>query len=919
MKSIIKRVDPQRSVFRITPHHSVANSSSRNFQRSLYELFSARHKKIEGFRVVIKPAPDFWWVTKMSANSIEYYVSMPTEFSDAFRTKFRNHDQWRKSTLEPVEDFDFGTPENTDLYALRYKRHDMFSLDADYTEQTVPVRNVLGVSRELADKEAIAIFIRTETVPRGAWKKLVDYAWETWDKGSVPYRPGLDPLRLIRKVADGITYAFFEAKSLIEDTLVAFERTFYHGKGGERQKAPRLQAINADRAELLVNGDLSPMTKNKRNLPVFKTSIRYTVTSEDPVKREMLARSVASAYAMVSEKGRYNDNRLEHIKVNLRGKKALDDLRNWKIAEMLPNMMSVDELGKLQQLPTSEVQNEHADALEANKRVEIELPASFLDERGILAGTATDRGAVHNVHIPTKDADKLFMPRAVNGSPRMGKDQHVINLVVEAKKNHGIGAVIPDFIDERNGHRGMADAIRDHLAPEDVIDINLADTSFAPYLGLQSIFKNVKDARVAADVIAEYLTDFLLSDGDEDKFQTADFTREAAKACNGDFTDMKAMFLSQSVRRRKIAELDNVFDMDVWRDFDKMTDGKQGQIFGPVMRRINQIIGSEFLKPMFCQAYNPRMDLYRWLFEGKVVIIRCKMPDGIPMPERIKEILGYWIVMLTFLVKLAQDGKGAGTYLVLNEPHQFLSKGLVHFTKRMLREGPKYRLSPIIVFHDFSAFQGHPGFVDTLLSASINWHLFKNTNIDTYKKLMPYLRQTFPDEQTAFTATKGPNKEAKSPPQYIACWLDSSGEYAPPFVVDALPMIGDRYQTLDNANITKEQARKYGRPIAEVLAEIKRRDKMAREGSLPKETVSVTERPAEDLPEKKKREGEAAPSTRKKKADAEPAVTYYVIIRDGEAGMTTDFDAAMTRVTEGWTLYGYAESEAEARRMIDEM
>ncbi|WP_178023001.1 hypothetical protein [uncultured Paenibacillus sp.] len=785
------------TVFRIIPHATVLNSASRNFQRSLYELFSARTKRTA--------APDFWWITQMAADSIAFYCAMPAEYAEAFRVKFRNHEQWRKSTLEIADDFRL--PDAN--YALKYRRHDMFSLDFRYNEQTTPIRELLGVTRELSEGEAVTVYIRTETVGRAKWKKLADYAWETWECGGVPYRPGVDPARLLRTLGGLAAYLFYEVKSLIEDVMAGVESALYHG-ASKREKSGRPALPNPDRAELLVNGDLSATTKNKRNLPVFKTSIRCAVSSADPVKREMLARSVAGAYGAMA-----GDNRLELVKVNVRSRK--DD--GWKIREFSPNLMSVDEVGKLAQLPTADIQAEFSDILASNRRVEIELPRVFLDDRGILAGTATDRGATHSVYIPTDQPDKLFMPRAVNGSPRMGKDQHVINLVVEAKRKHGIGAIIPDFIDEQNrdrsgNQRGMADAVRDHLPDTDVIDINLADTDYAPYFGLQAVINNAKDKRIAADVIAEYLTDFLLADGDEDKFQTAEFTRDAAKVCNGDLTDMKAMFTDAAFRKRKIAELGDVFDMDAWRDYDRMSDGRQGQIYGPVLRRISQITSSEFLKPMFCQAYNPAMDLFRWIAEGKVVIIRCKIPDGIPMPERVKEMLGYWIVMLTFLIKLAQEGRGPGTFLVLNEPHQFMSRGLVHFAKRMLREGPKYKCAPIIVFHDFSAFQEYPGFVDTLLSASINWHIFRNTHVDTYKRLMPYLSRTFADPQAAFEATRQY--------QFIACWLNR-GEYEAPFVADALPLVGKRYATENNARLTQEHARKYGRPIADVLAEIRRK------------------------------------------------------------------------------------------------
>lgn len=802
--------------FRIIPHHTVLNSAARNFQRAMYELFSVRHKpRREGFRIITQPAPDFYWITKLTAESIEYYVRVPADFAEPFRTKFRNHDQWRKSTLEIAEDFELYAPENTDLYALKYRRADMFSLDYRYNEQHTPVRDLLCVTNELGADEAITLLIRQETVDRGRWKRLADYAWETWDKGGVPYRAGFDPLRFLRDAVNAGTYVFYEVRTLIDDVMAGVEKTFFHGNAA-RTKTERPTFLNPERAELLVNGDLSAMTKNKRNLPVFKTSIRYAVTAADEVKRGMLARSVAGAYG-----GLTGDNRLEAIRVNIRSRR-----------DFTPNVMSVDELGKLTQLPTAELQAEFSGVMAANRRVEIELPRVFLDDSGILAGTATDRGAEHSVHIPTENVNLLYTLRAFSGSPRMGKDQAIINFIVESMRNHGIGAIIPDFIDERNkdadGHwKGMANAVRDHIPVEDVIDLDFSDTAHSFYLGLQTIFRNVEDPRIAADLVSEYLSDFLLSDGDEDKFQTQEFCREAAKATMGDLQDMKRMFKDQKFRKHKIAELDDILDMDLWRDYDSLTDkggmmsGRQGQLAAPVIRRVDMLANREYSKPMFCQANpNPAADLYKWISEGKVVILRIKMPQGAAMPEPVKKIFGYWIVMLTFLIKLSLDGRGAGTILVLNEPHQFLSTGLVHFIERIFSEAPKYKLMLVMAFHNFAQFKKYPGFVDILLSSSVNWHLFKNTNQDVYKRLMPYLSQTFADPQQAFEATKAF--------QYIGVWLDPNADYAPPFVADALPRVGDRYKTIDNAFLTKRHIAAYGRPTAEVLAEIKLRNREAR-------------------------------------------------------------------------------------------
>lgn len=837
----------------------------------------------------------------MAADSIEFYCAMPAAFAESFRTKFRNHEQWRKATLEAVDSFDLAIAADTDVYALKYRRHDLFSLDFRYNEQNTPVRDLLGVTNELNSGESIVLFIRTETVSRGRWKKLADYAWETWEDGRVPYRAGIDPLRMGRAVIAGATYIFYEVKSVIDDVMAGIERTFYHGVP-PRSKSDRPALPNPDRAEILVNGDLSNMTKNKRNIPVYKTSIRYAVTAADPVKREMLARSVANAYGDMA-----GDNRLESVRVNIRGKTALNEL-----TDLTPNMMSVDELGKLQQLPTADIQAEFAGVLAANRRVEIELPAVFLDDSGIYAGTATDRGAEHNVHISAKNPDRLFYGRAFIGMQGMGKDQAIINLIVEAKRKHGIGAIIPDVINERNGHRGMADAIRDHLPPEDVIDIDLANTDFPVYLGLQNVVKNVKDSRIAADRIAEEIAQFILADGDDDKFQTMDYLREAAKATFGDLQDIKYMFTSQTFRKRKIAELDGKFDMDTWRDFDRMTEkdggmsGRQGQIYGPIQRRLGQIINSEFLKPIFCQRPNPAMDLYRWIDEGKVVIFRFPKEDVIS--RRVIELLMYWIVLNVFLVKVAQDGKSKalGTYLVLNEPHQYLSDGLVRFMERMLTEGRKKRLAPIFAFHSFKQFRSHPGFTD-ILKTGLNWHVFKNANIKLYEELMPQLGKTFADAQQAMDATKQY--------QYIASWINDMGEEEPPFVVDAPALVSKRYPTLNNANLTLKHAQMYGRAVGDVLAEIKRREREARGEETRKEPVAAAPKPPpstltpEEPAKKKKR-----PSPKKKAGKEPPLTDSYVVYRlEPPSACVCGLDDAMDFVAKGWTMFGNG-----GREMLDE-
>jgi hypothetical protein len=835
----IRYEKPERAIVRIIPHHSVVNNTTRRLQSMLYDLFNARpgkwpwqHKK--GWYIAIRPTPEFWWVVKMGAEPgedpdgegkkrIEFYISMPKEFLDPFKTKFNNFEGWRKCTLEevPVEELTFPDDQDTDQFKLKYARHDIFALDYDYAQQNTPVRDLLNVTNELKAGESVDLFVRCEPMERGEWQKVSEYAWEQWDKGGVPFRPGLDPMRIVRNLFTALVDILHWLNGVRADLFNAVSKTFFKDDGAKPEEKSKEKAKDPERATLLVNGELSRRTTKKRNLATFKTSMRVLVHSPDPIRRAMLSRSTGNVFDDMA-----GDNKLKMVKVNIRAKKELQALREWHIEDRDPNIMSVDEIGKVMQLPTRELQEEHKESLKANGRVEVSVPKAFLDDTGILSGTATDRGTTHNVHISTGNPDMTYTPRVFIGSPRMGKDQAIINMIVEAKLKHGIGAVIPDVVDERNGHRGMADAIRDHLPPEEVIDIDLGDFKNPVYLGLENIVKNVDDVRIAADRIGEEITAFLMQEDDNDKYQTEDLTRQAAKATMGDLLGMKLMLMSQEYRQAKINELQDVFDMDMWVDYDNLTEkhaGRQGQLYAPIMRRLGQIINSEFLGPIFCQEPNPAVDLYKWIEEGKVVIFR--IPNGGAISERAVAILMYWLTLNVFLIKHSMGGKGKGTYLVLNEPHQFLTPGLVHFLERMLAEGPKYRMAPIFAFHHFQQFKRYPGFVDMLMAASCNWHIFKNTNENIYSKLWFLLQKTFTDPAQAFAATKGPDRKRNRPPQFIACWLNDAGEYEQPFVADALPMVVDRHETQNNSFLTKRHSRQYGRPIDDVLAEMKAKNK----------------------------------------------------------------------------------------------
>jgi hypothetical protein len=801
-------------LLRIIPHRNTLNSSNRRLWRVLHELLAVKDPWISrltrtGRRWVYRLRDDVWWIMTLRAagddRRIEFFVALPRALREVFEIKVRNHEQWHSCTIQEAGPEDIGfDPAASELYSLRLARDNMFSLVTDYARQTTPARDLMQTVYELQPGDAAAMFVRLEAVGRMRWRGLADYAWSVWDRGDVPQRPGIDAakaktggLQLLQMIADLVL-------PFLRDFARAIDRTVFSGRTDPAAALPT-RLPHPERQALLVNGNLSPATAGKRNLPVYKTALQVVVTAPTAERRTMLAHSMAGAFGELA-----GDNRLQPVRINVRYLSDVQLLRppRWDRA---PNLLSCDEVGRVIQLPTADIQDEFADELVANRRVECEIPPAFLDQTGIYAGDAMLRGERIPIHIPTTDKDMTMTSRGLIGSPRVGKDQALVNLIVESWRRHGIGSVILDVIDERNGHRGLADATRDHLPEEAVIDLNIGDFDYPIPFSLAGIVATDNE-RIVTSRIAQELTAFLMGD-DIANHQTREYLREAAKAVRGDLIGIRRMFTDATFRAAKIAELKAAGrDTMLLEDYHAIpSEGRQGMIAAPVLVRLGEIMGDEALRSLFCQRPNPAVDLAGWMREGKVVIIRIPSRD---LGEMAIKLLCHWLVLNVFLTKLTLGGAGASTWLVLNEPHQFWSDGLTHFCRRLLLEGPKYRIAPVFALHSFSVLP--KDFVDVLMSSSINWHILKNTNDAVYKRLEHYLEPTFSPE-TAMAAT------ARF--QYIASWLAPSGEYQTPFLVNCPQLVGDRYQTLDNSRLTAEHSRMFGRPIEEVEQDIQARSR----------------------------------------------------------------------------------------------
>ncbi|MBX6362196.1 MAG: ATP-binding protein, partial [Acidobacterium ailaaui] len=677
--------------------------------------------------------------------------------------------------------------ENTVITDLRYVRHDIYSLHTDATEQTSPIAAVLSVADDLAaDDDFARLSVCAETMSRRQWAKIGGYAHEKLAKGKRVERARLSPQKMARSVRQGATSLFNEVSAIITDIMKAFENVFYKKEAGTADfKAPTIEARD-DKYDRL-----STQSQNKRYQPVWRTRIRIAVHSQTPIRRDLIASTIAGAFSELSA-----DNELTAVRVKRNGEiiRELNELRlsARSKADGDVNLLSCDELAKVAlQMPTREVQARHEEALAVNRKVEVEVPAIFRKDHGIYIGIAEAKGEQIPIYIPVSNPDELYRTYVFQGSQGTGKDTAIKNFVVDACLNHGISAVIPDAIME-DGARGMADGIRDALPPDRVIDIDLSDAEWPVPLDLTEVVRKL--GHNGANRFAQEMIDFF---GDlESMGQSRTILREFAKASNGSIIEIKRLIENDEYRMARVEELRGEGRV---RLADSLAKWKQSALDAKgaaVLYRLDELLGDDLLFNIFAQPPNEAVDFERWIAEGKVVILR--VPNR-KIGTLAAKTLIHWITLKTFMTKLLMDGQH-GCFIVFNEPHQYMTPGLERLLQRLVLEGRKWRIGSLFAFHHIGLLPRT--FADDLQASGTNWFLFANTHKGVYERLSEELAPNF-DVESAMATERF----------HAICLLQFGGRRQAPFLCRMAPPPAQSY---DNAKLTREHSRIYGRHITEV-------------------------------------------------------------------------------------------------------
>ncbi|MCS1351134.1 ATP-binding protein [Mechercharimyces sp. CAU 1602] len=714
---IYEKTNPERSIVRIVPHTSVLNSMNRRLMTHIHSLLSTDRtrfqlKNEDGIYLRIHPKPDIWFITKIHGNedgkSVEYFASMPTDFVPSFTSKISNHEQWKKCTIEEIDadEYSFPPEKDTDIHRLCYARHDIFSLAFDYKEQTIPARDIVGIANEVQSGESIDLFVRCTAMPRVKWKRIGEYAWGQWKKGKIPPRPGFDPKRLTNDLYGMVGQIAGEVRSLVEDVLDAFSKSFFNEESQQKEKS--YSQMSAEMAEI---GELSTMTKRKRNLPIMGTSIRAMIHSPDPVHRQVLAHSLSGAFDTLG-----GDNQLERIKINIGSHDEYNRMKRWEVpARGDKCLMSVDEIGKLIQLPTADVQEEFHDVLETVTGKQ-DAPAQNLIKKGIEIGTVSYKKVDHPVHMPTNNLDALCLPRIVIGGMGTGKTRGFgANWLVEAVKN-GYGAIA---IDPNKGEIG--DELEAAGVP--LTRIRFGDRPIS--LDWREVYHSPRGrARLASAMLS-----FFANGEEENRMQTGRFIRATIMGMQtGELSEILKILSDEKYRKECILKMPPGIHCDTLNEFDQSTDRKQQQLAAPIYNRLDIIMGDQYLGE--CMNITEGIDMVELMSKpGHAFVF------DVPSSQLGREVVDIIVNLLSTKIDLAmtlrKEEDQFPCFVLLDEPHQFLRSASLW--KSAVVESRKWRVGYIWTFHSWEQIQPRE-LREIMRSANPHYHVYQSSP-KTYKEL----------------------------------------------------------------------------------------------------------------------------------------------------------------------------------------
>jgi len=792
--TLVRRHTEPMTALQLVPDRTLRNYHVDSLAKAMTEFYTRPLSRIQLRRPVkIQVADRFVFRVLLSADRVTYYLLVPQRLADYFVQKAQA--VWEKATIKPAGELPELNPAKCRCCELVYRRHDIFALATD-RDENAPMPGILTAIRDMRPGDLAMVDIIFQPTDQIAWEYDAGRAYERFQAGRMPRRVQLTPAA-----------ALGAGMSVFNMAMAEVQKTIIESMGGDGHR--NFKPMDPEREALAIRG-LSTATTQKVHSPVLKTHIRIASQADDQERAALTMRAIAGAYKDITM-----DNEL--IRRDRNPRKVVREILEHRYPLGATIMISTAEAGKLMQLPTGGLQEEYPQIESVGHR-EVSLPEElFVD--GIPIGEVTKGGITRTAHIPVHDHNILCLPHISLGAMGTGKTTQDA-VVALGFLQHGFSAVAIDVADGK-----LIDTIRDALPvsfPEDhIIDMDFGNLEYPIPLNWSEITRGLYsggargiNARKAANRLSAQLVNFVQQLGHESTPRMESYLTAAGKAVLGNpqngLLEVILALTSAEYRERILSDgVANIQVADTLRALHDAGEGMQQQIVGPILNRLNLLLGNEAMANCLLQRGNPEIDFRKWLDGDKngPYFIGLRVPKDELLDTATDRLVTFLIakVWLSVLSRYDQpEEQRRPAVMVMDEPHQFMSSK--ELWSDMVREARKWRLKLYWSAHNFRDFRA---LGKTMKDAGCQYSVFrtsKETYHDLAEELLPFTLEDLiriPDRFYAVNKVVLPG--SPNTPAFLA------------------KMVPPPARMKDRAHRRVECSRKYGRHIEEVEVDIQRR------------------------------------------------------------------------------------------------
>lgn len=733
--------------------------------------------------ILTQPSPVYYEIL-FDGKSIKFHYVIPEKYSSVLSKKIDT--VFRVAAVKEVDDYFYHFKDK--YYSVfAQKKHSMFSLNSNYTDNSALLENLLSVINSVLPEDKLLLQIALNPL-NDKWK-------EDWGKANIKHKNGeelvVHPSTTIA-VVEGLIKGINNFFDLVDVAIGVDkkEKENYEKKHKQVEKWGHnvYRNSHANNQKVTFNG--------------FETQIRVYCTSEERTK---YYQKIFSGVFRILDA----DQEIEFVKIGKHkevGREFIERLSS-------KNIFCTKELVSFLKLPDRRMQQDHKIAMpNAIVNTQNVIPKELRENASkIRIGEAEHKSDKFMTYFPS-DVSMRALSKVYVGPSRSGKTSAIKNFIIDAIDN-GDSVICIDTI--RNCE--ICEDVKTYMPEKYQDKLVILDYSNLQYL-LPLAFNEIVDVKfdtkidqmLSASHLTNSLIGFINSIAGFEKDDQLSPRMKKLISCAGKVVlsqqnttirDVIDTLMESDIRDKfiKSSGIDesNLMIQELRRLDDPKTGGTNYSLISGIVDRVSVLLNDFATETLISTPSNPSINFTEFANSGKCVFI--KLSEEVFDREALKPLVTFfyfkaWLGVATARSKINNPRL---CNLVIDEIHNYPQ--ILSFLSAKVKEAAKFGLSFLLSSHLLVDMRM---LLPNLKASGASFLLIGGTSKENLKLLETELANEGIDLQEAMSTKK----------YHSLNLINYDREYC--VYTSKLPnLLNKSYKKFDRSKLDEEHSKKYGIPF----------------------------------------------------------------------------------------------------------